>query len=125
MATVERAYAQVFVQDVPSAVAWYRDALGFDLDFAWGDPPTYAQVARDGVRFNLRHTDASPWRDDLDEDALLAVRLDVDDCTALHDELRRRGAANVVQPPRLEAWGQTTMVVADPDGNLIAFGSEG
>ena len=120
---VKRAFAQVFVRDVRTSVAWYRDALGFDVEFEYGDPPLYAQVARDGVAFNLRHTHESPWRDDRGEEALLSVRIDVTDCRALYGELKQRGAL-VVEAPRLEPWGQVTMTVADPDGNLLCFGSE-
>ena len=110
------------MRDVADALAWYRDVLGFDVDFAYGEPPFYGQVSRDGLALNLRHTDESPWRDRLDED-LLAVRIDVTDCRALHRELEATGA-DIVLPPRLEPWGQVTMIVADPDGNLIGFGSE-
>ena len=119
---VQRAFAQVFVRDVTASLAWYRDVLGFDVDFTYGEPPSYAQVSRDGIAFNLRHTDVTPWRDH-GEESLLAVRIDVTDCEALHGELEQRGA-DVRQPPRLEPWGQVTMLVADPDGNLIGFGSE-
>ena len=55
------AFAQVFVQDMPRALAWYRDVLGFTIGFAYGEPAFYAQVNRDGAAFNLRHTDESPW----------------------------------------------------------------
>lgn len=37
------------VSDVPTAVAFYRECLGFDLGWIWGDPPTYANVCRGAV----------------------------------------------------------------------------
>ncbi len=37
------------VRDVAASVAFYRDALGFDLDFIMGEPPTHGSVTRGGV----------------------------------------------------------------------------
>ena len=34
------------VEDVSLAIDWYRDRLGFELDFAVGEPPHYACVGR-------------------------------------------------------------------------------
>ena len=56
------AQPQVFVADVPRAVAFYRDRLGFAVGYVYGNPPSYALVTRGAAGLNLRHVDASPWR---------------------------------------------------------------
>jgi catechol 2,3-dioxygenase-like lactoylglutathione lyase family enzyme len=117
-----RAFAQVFVRDVAVSLAWYRDTLGFAVDYTYGEPPFYAQVSRDAVAFNLRHTDASPWVADPTDDDLLAVRIEVGDVKALFLAARDRGAT-LHQRLRTEPWGQVTFIVVDPDGNLLGFGS--
>jgi catechol 2,3-dioxygenase-like lactoylglutathione lyase family enzyme len=117
-----RAYAQVFVRDVEASLAWYREVLGFEVDYVYGNPPFYGQVRREAVAFNLRHTGASPWVAGPDDDDLLAVRIEVDDVKALFLEVRDRGAV-LHQALRTEPWGQVTFIVRDPDGNLISFGS--
>lgn len=117
-----RAYAQVFVRDVQVSLAWYRDVLGFEVEYAYGNPPFHAQVRRDAVAFNLRRTHSSPWAAAPDDVDLLAVRIEVDDVKALFLEVRDRGA-DLHQGLRTEPWGQQTFIVRDPDGNLVSFGS--
>jgi hypothetical protein len=41
------------VSNVPAAVAFYRERLGFDLGWIWGEPPTHANVCRGAVGINL------------------------------------------------------------------------
>ena len=117
-----RCYAQVFVRDVDRSTAWYRDVLGFEVDYIYGEPPFYAQVRRNAVAFNLRRTEMSPWAVDPAEEDLLAARVEVDDAKSLFLELRDAGAP-IHQGLRTEPWGQVTFVVRDADGNLISFGS--
>ncbi len=45
---------QLFVSDVEAALAFYVHKLGFKLALSYGEPPFWAQVARDGGRLNLR-----------------------------------------------------------------------
>jgi catechol 2,3-dioxygenase-like lactoylglutathione lyase family enzyme len=35
----------LMVADVRQTLAWYRDVLGFHIDFEYGDPPTHARVS--------------------------------------------------------------------------------
>src|SRR4051812_45023718 len=44
----------VFVSDVPVAARFYRDKLGFAIDFLHGHPAFYASVSRDEARIHLR-----------------------------------------------------------------------
>lgn len=117
-----RAFAQVFVRDIPSAVAWYTDVLLFDVDYVYGDPPFHAQLSRDGVALNLRRTENAPWPTPPAEPELLAVRFEVDDVKAFYLEVRDRGA-RLHRQLRREPWGQRTFIVVDPDGNLLSFGA--
>jgi catechol 2,3-dioxygenase-like lactoylglutathione lyase family enzyme len=116
------AFAQVPVCDIDPSVAWYRDVLGFGVDYVYGDPPFYAQLRQNTVAFNLRRTSDRRWaRPPVDEE-LLAVRIEVGDVKALYLQVRANGA-ELHQTLRTEPWGQRTFVVCDPDGNLLSFGS--
>jgi catechol 2,3-dioxygenase-like lactoylglutathione lyase family enzyme len=117
-----RCYAQVFVRDVARSTAWYRDLLGFEVDYSYGAPPFYAQLRRSEAVFNLRGTGSSPWVNLPGEEELLAVRVEVDDVKALFLEVRDKGAT-IHRSLRTEPWDQVTFVVCDLDGNLISFGS--
>jgi hypothetical protein len=41
----------------PTALEFFRDKQGFEARLVYGEPPFWAQVARDNVRLNLRHVD--------------------------------------------------------------------
>ena len=120
---VLRALPQVFVRDVERAVAHYRDVLGFTVVFTYGEPPFYAEVRRGDAALNLRHTDASPWDESMrDREELLAACIATTDAKALYLELRDAGA-DIAQPLGTPAYGGNQLVVRDPDGNLLLFGS--
>ena len=115
---------QLFVTDVEAACDYFSDRLGFTVAFLYGEPPYYAQVYRDGVHLNLRQVDKLPLGAEFrarEEDALAATIL-VEDVAAVAAEYEASGAT-FHQPLRTEEWGTSTIIVADPDGNLIAFAS--
>ena len=46
--------APVFVvRDLAASLAYYRDALGFDVAFTWGEPTYYGGVCRGAVTIHL------------------------------------------------------------------------
>lgn len=114
---------QLYVRDLDVSVDYYTRVLGFSVAFMYGDPPFYGQVHRDGARLNLRHLDVHPIDPTLrDAEQLLTASIVLDDADQLFREYQRSGAL-IVQPLQDEAWGATTFVVADPDGNRLLFAS--
>jgi catechol 2,3-dioxygenase-like lactoylglutathione lyase family enzyme len=115
---------QLYVTDIEASCDYYSDKLGFAVAFVYGDPPYYGQIFRDGVQLNLRQVDRSPFDQEFrarEEDALAATIL-VEDVAALAAEYEAAGAT-FHQQLRTEEWGTKTIIVGDPDGNLIAFAS--
>lgn len=113
---------QLFVRDLEKALDHYREALGFEVAFRYGDPAFYAQVSRDGARLNLRQTDQAAWSDaqrDGDPD-LLSATITTTEIDALFEELTATGAV-LHRRLHTESWGARTFIVRDPDGNLICF----
>ena len=120
---IRRVHPQVFVTDMERAVAFYRDRLGFAVSYLYGEPPFYGLVERGGAGLNLRHVDASPFRDGVREaEDLLAATIVVRNLKPLFLAYREAGLA-FHQPYREQPWGAHDFVVADPDGNLIHFAS--
>ncbi|HEY5008665.1 MAG TPA: VOC family protein [Caulobacteraceae bacterium] len=123
---VEYALPFVFVSDMPRALAFYGERLGFQTEFAYGEPPYYAQVIRDGVRLALKHADAplfealKPFR----TDEMLSASIALDRAKPLYLEYEAAGV-RFYQPLRRESWGAWSFIVEDPNGNLIAFGGRG
>ena len=111
--------ATVFVvQDVARSVAHYRDVLGFDVEFTYGEPALYAGVERDGVLIHLQAATTSDRRSG--QGGVYVFSRDVD---VLHRELAARGA-RILKEPQDYDYGMRDFAIADPDGNRLAFGME-
>ena len=115
------AIPNVFVKDFPTALAYYTGALGFTPLFVYGEPPFYAHVTRDAAILALRHV-TRPVIDHTAGEALLSAFIEVDDVDTLQSSLERAGA-KIWQAARDEPWAMRSLIVSDPDDNLICFAS--
>ena len=116
---------QLFVTDMAASLAFYREKLGFDLSFAYGQPPFYAQLVRGGAKLNLRHVDELPADPSFAaKHDLLAATIVLDHAKPLFLEYQAAGV-DFHQSLRTEPWGTRTFIVKDLDGNLIAFAADG
>ena len=116
---------QLFVSDIEAASAFYVHKLGFKVVFSYGEPPFYAQIARDGGRLNLRRVSGPVFDSGFrsrEPDAISAT-LTLDDAKPLFLEFQKAGVA-FHQTLRTEPWGARTFIVQDLDGNLIAFAGD-
>jgi uncharacterized glyoxalase superfamily protein PhnB len=111
----------LFVRDVPASAAFYRDTLGFDIDFLYGEPPFYGAVSRGEACLHLRCVQEPNFAAlAAREVSLILATIEVADVHALHAEFAGRGAPMPEAPTR-QVWGGTTFQVRDPDGNVISF----
>ena len=113
------------VSDVTRAARYFRDMLGFEIDFVAGEPPSYARVKKgherrhgDPVYIRLRQCSAPPdtaraWRGEI----VIHVGHDVD---GLHDAYARRGVT-IIEPPVSQPWGLREFAVREPDGHVLRF----
>ncbi len=111
-----------FVSNVPATAAFFRDKLGFQTDFLYGDPPFYGSVSRDGVCIHLRFVHGPNLfpQQAAQEGSLILATVEVSDVEALYAEFQGRGVA-FPQPLLRQAWGGTDFHVCDPDGNVFSF----
>lgn len=109
------------VADVNASAAFYRDQLGFRIDFLHGSPPFYGAVSRDGARLHLKLVHESVFDADAarSEGPIMAY-IDAPSVRELYSEFRATGV-EIVQKLTKQAWGGTDFIVRDPDGNGIAF----
>jgi catechol 2,3-dioxygenase-like lactoylglutathione lyase family enzyme len=56
----EQLHAGLAVSDIPAAVHFYTNALGFRLAFTWGEPPTFAVLLLDRVQIFLQKGTPNP-----------------------------------------------------------------
>lgn len=114
----------VFVSSVQTSAAFFRDKLGFRIDFLHGNPPFYGSVSRDGARLHLRFVHAPPFVAGIvDREQLICAFVEVEDAKSLYAEYV---AARVEIADRLkrEPWGGWGFTVRDPDGNPVYFVSQ-
>jgi catechol 2,3-dioxygenase-like lactoylglutathione lyase family enzyme len=116
------AHPVVFVSNVQTSAAFFRDKLGFSIEFLHGHPPFYASVSRGAARLHLRFVHEPVITPEVREreDGLLSAFLDVDNIQGLFAEYKAAGV-DFAHPLRKEPWGMSAFTVLDPDGNGICF----
>ncbi len=119
---LKQAIPNVFVKHFARGLAYYTGPLGFQPLFVFGDPPYYAHVARDEAILAIRHV-TRPVIDHSAGEALLSAFIEVSDVDALHAGLTAAGA-RIWQQPRDEPWAMRSLIVCDPDDNLVCFAAK-
>lgn len=117
---LERGAPQFLVLDVDKSAAYYREKLGFTLDFIYGG--FYASVSRDDVTIHLKLVDeADPCRALRLEGEHLDIYIRTAGVEALYAELQQRGAA-ILRPLEQTEWGTREFAVEDDNGYILYFG---
>ena len=113
------AAAPVFVvEEVARSVDYYRNQLGFRIEFTHGEPLAYAGIERDNVTLHLQAA-----RDSARQPGHSALYVFVADVDEIYRELRSRGA-KIANEPHDYPYGMRDFDVLDPDGNSLCFGME-
>jgi catechol 2,3-dioxygenase-like lactoylglutathione lyase family enzyme len=102
------------VRSLRASSSYYRDALGFKIDWQHGEPPDFGSVSRGhSVIFMCQGCQGTPgaW-----------AMLFAPDVDRLHEEFRNKKALIRMAPTNMP-WGLREMHVSDPDGNVLRFGS--
>jgi catechol 2,3-dioxygenase-like lactoylglutathione lyase family enzyme len=115
-------FPQLLVDDLDRAIAYYRDRLGFNLDFVFED--FYASVSRDGFAIHLKHgprmEGESAFRK---QNEHLDAFIRVSSIRSLFSELEGRGA-EVIRPLEERPWACIDFYVEDPDGYVLCFSEQ-
>jgi catechol 2,3-dioxygenase-like lactoylglutathione lyase family enzyme len=120
-AAVASARPVLYVADVDASATFYRNQLGFRIDFLHGNPPFYGSVSRDGATLHLKLVDEPVFAAGAAErEGLIMAFVDTPNVRELYTEYLAADA-EIVQKLTKQAWGGTDFIVRDPDGNAIAF----
>lgn len=109
----------LLVPDVPAAVDYYRDKLGFEVSTYDANPEHYGYARRDSCYLHfacLGSVEPRPNHPDIFD-----IYVYTDDVDALYEELVGRGA-DVLDPPADRPFGLRDFRVRDPFGHELAFG---
>jgi catechol 2,3-dioxygenase-like lactoylglutathione lyase family enzyme len=121
-ARIVRAAPYLLVPDVARAGAYYQNVLGFEREYAAGEPPEFAIYSRDGHPIMLRRA-PDPGRVVPVErqGGTWDVFYWVEGLDALDAELKQRGAAFAYQLT-VQQYGMRELAVRDLDGYVLGFG---
>jgi len=119
----------IFVTDLHRMVAFYRDVLGFEID--WDSAGPYAEFVNEGVRFSMYERTQLPsllgetptYPGGLNGTFELAIDLPTSADADREFERVVEAGGRSIYAPRDEPWGMHSSMVADPEGNLIEIGS--
>lgn len=120
-----RAGTILAVSDFERSVAFYRDAIGFEVEALYENPP-YATLTLAGARLSLAEqghpaddrpgVSLEPPRERSRQNIILVV--EVDDARAEHERLRTLGVEFLAEPYE-PPWGGCRFFCVDPDGYLV------
>ncbi|MFD3921478.1 VOC family protein [Streptomyces sp. NPDC058595] len=127
-------YCHITVNDPDEALAFYRDALGFEMrndvssgDFRW---VTLGSPTQPGLELVLSEPHAGRSQADgdalqelLTKGVLTQLIFRTDDLDATFEKLRASGA-EVLQEPMDQPWGPRDCAFRDPSGNLVRISQE-
>jgi uncharacterized glyoxalase superfamily protein PhnB len=113
---------QFLVDDLDRAIAYYRDRLGFELDFV--HQSFYASVTRNGFAIHLKHAPKlAADRAHRKQHEHLDAYVSVSGIRSLFSELQARGA-EVIKPLEERPWACLDFYVEDPDGYILCFSEQ-
>lgn len=113
----------LFVPDVMETAVFYRDKLGFYIDFLYGNPPNHGAVSRGDwtgsmVTIQLAQRSDMPA---VTPSGYLYIfvngRLD-----SLHDQYRAAGV-EIMTPPTTHPYGMREFTIRDLNGHVLRFGT--
>lgn len=111
----------LFVRDVRAAAEFYRDRLGFRVDFLHGRPPFYGSVSRGEATLHLRFVHEPVFAADAAREVgLIMAFIEARNVKELYAEYVAAGV-ELAQKLTEQAWGGTDFIVRDPDGNTVTF----
>ena len=119
----------IFVSNLQNMVAFYRDVLGFEIE--WDGKGPYAEFKHEGIRFSMYERAQLPtllnqtptYPSGLNGTFELAIDFPTSaDLDREFDRIAKAGV-RVIYAPRNEPWGMRSSMIADPEGNIIELGS--
>jgi predicted lactoylglutathione lyase len=111
------AVPEIPVSNIDRAATYYKDNLGFSIDWV-GEDGSIAGISRGLCRMFLTNT---AFRQGHGNAAPVIIWLNLsgkDEVNELYERWRRR-EAKIVSPPESKPWGLHEFTAADLDGNLF------
>jgi uncharacterized glyoxalase superfamily protein PhnB len=112
------------VEDVAASAEYFRDVLGFEIEFLEGDPPIHGRVTKGdgsyGQPIYIHLSQAPPEDVRPSGEIRLHVGLDLDGLFRAYVGL----GVSVVFPPTSQPWGLREFGVREINGHVLRFCGE-
>jgi RimJ/RimL family protein N-acetyltransferase/catechol 2,3-dioxygenase-like lactoylglutathione lyase family enzyme len=110
------------VGDIQATAAFYRDVLGFEIDFMYGEPPEYAGISRgdwtvERAQLHIAQVAAPP--ETAGANLYITVGPELDQ---LCEQYRQNGV-DIFSEPQTFPWGRREFAIRDLNGYQIWFGT--
>lgn len=116
-----RAVPIIFVANVQASAEFFRNTLGFSIDFLHGHPPFYGSVSRDCACVHLKFVHEPVFAiGRYDREGFIMAFIEVENVKSLYASYATAGVT-FEQKLKKQAWGGRDFIVRDPDGNGICF----
>lgn len=102
------------VKNLEESVAYYRDCLGFNLAWTWGEPAHRAGVALQDFEIQLDSSGSAP------PDGPSVVYCHMNGVDEYYEQCCRSGA-KIAFKLEDRPWGMRDFRVVDPSGNRLGF----
>jgi uncharacterized glyoxalase superfamily protein PhnB len=102
-------------RDLKEGIAFYRNALGFELAYRDAEPAKFAIVGRDGVKLHLfanQDKHLADWT---------SLRNEVERIDTLNERCQEYGCVHPNGCLGSRPWGTREFSIIDPSGICIAF----
>ncbi len=111
------------VCNLEASLAYYHQALGFNMPELWGDPPRFAMPSREGFTFMLHQAEGGADVNTIrDQGGTWDAYIWINDADSLFSKFQEEGAIFEYEPCIQEEYDMKEFAVRDPDGHIIAFG---
>jgi uncharacterized glyoxalase superfamily protein PhnB len=102
------------VRNLRETIQYYKDKLGFQGEWFWGDPPTDAGCQRNelSILFNQNPEFNERVKG-------LELVMFVDDVDGIYSELKNKSGVEIASPIKDEPWGIREFTVKDINGYLL------
>jgi uncharacterized glyoxalase superfamily protein PhnB len=112
------------VADIASTMRWYQTKLGFKAGtFPESPPYAFCILTRDDVEIMLQQLDGYEKPDlyKQRDGGVWDVYIRMEGVRELSQALSEAGDVTVVEPLQRQWYGQTELVIQDPDGYVLVF----
>ncbi len=115
-------YVILYVSDLATSIAFYRDVMGLPFKF---EDAGYAEFATEGTRFALYERRRAEWltAGPVAPGPAAEVVFTVDDVDSHAERIAALGTT-VLSGPADRPWGHRTVHVADPDGFVVELAQD-